>query len=90
MSTQWRVLIPLFVVVALMGCVAAEQSPSGEAAGPSSSIETIVFADYNWPSAQIQNRIAQYIVEKGMAIPPMWCLARLCRCSKGYAGGIFR
>ena len=69
MSTQWRVLIPLFVVVALMGCAPAEQGPSGEAAGPSSSKETIVFADYNWPSAQIQNRIAQYIVEVGYGYP---------------------
>jgi len=69
MSTQWRVLILLFVVVALMGCAPAEQSPSGEAAGPSGSIETVVFADYNWPSAQIQNRIAQYIVEKGYGYP---------------------
>lgn len=69
MSTQWRVLIPFFVVVALMGCAPAEPDSSGEAAGPSSSIETIVFADYNWPSAQIQNRIAQYIVEVGYGYP---------------------
>ena len=27
--------------------------------------DTIVFSDLNWSSAQIQNRIAQYIVEKG-------------------------
>ena len=30
---------------------------------------TIVFADYNWPSAQIQNRIAQYMVEEGLGYP---------------------
>ncbi len=30
---------------------------------------TIVFADYNWPSAQIQNRIAQYVVEEGLGYP---------------------
>ncbi len=27
--------------------------------------QTVIFSDLNWPSAQIQNRIAQYIVEKG-------------------------
>ena len=30
---------------------------------------TIVFSDLNWPSAQVQNRIAQYIVEKGYGYP---------------------
>ena len=31
--------------------------------------DTIVFSDLNWSSAQIQNRIAQYIIEKGYAYP---------------------
>ena len=31
--------------------------------------DTIVFSDLNWSSAQIQNRIAQYIVEKGYDYP---------------------
>lgn len=30
---------------------------------------TLVFSDLNWTSAQIQNRIAQYIVEKGYGYP---------------------
>jgi glycine betaine/proline transport system substrate-binding protein len=30
---------------------------------------TIVFSDLNWTSAQVQNRIAQYIVEKGYGYP---------------------
>ncbi len=53
----------------LVGCAPSEQSSSGALVASSSSIETIVFADYNWPSAQIQNRIAQYIVEKGYGYP---------------------
>ena len=69
MSTQCRVLIALLVVIAICGCVPAEQSVSDEAVAPSSSIETIVFSDLNWPSAQIQNRVAQYIVEKGYGYP---------------------
>ena len=69
MLTQWRVLIPFFVVIVLCSCAPAEQSSTGEAGAPSRSIETIFFADYNWPSAQIQNRIAQYIVEKGYGFP---------------------
>ena len=31
--------------------------------------ETIVFSDLNWTSAQVQNRIAQYIVEHGYGYP---------------------
>lgn len=33
------------------------------------SKETIVFSDLNWTSAQVQNRIAQYIVENGYGYP---------------------
>ena len=31
--------------------------------------ETIIFSDLNWSSAQLQNRIAQYLVEKGYSYP---------------------
>lgn len=31
--------------------------------------QTIVFADLNWTSAQMQNRVAQYLVEKGYGYP---------------------
>ena len=31
--------------------------------------ETIVFSDLNWTSAQVQNRIAQFIVEHGYGYP---------------------
>ena len=31
--------------------------------------ETIIFGDLNWPSALLQNRIAQYIVEHGYGYP---------------------
>lgn len=31
--------------------------------------ETIVFSDLNWTSAQVQNRIAQYIVKNGYGFP---------------------
>ena len=33
------------------------------------SRETIIFSDLNWTSAQVQNRIAQYIVEFGYGYP---------------------
>ena len=36
---------------------------------PEEPEETIVFSDLNWTSAQMQNRIAQYIVEKGYGYP---------------------
>ena len=63
------VLVLFILVIAFAGCVPAEQSSEGAGVFPPSSIETIVFADYNWASAQIQNRIAQYIVEKGYGVP---------------------
>ena len=31
--------------------------------------KTVIFSDLNWTSAQVQNRIAQYIVEKGYGYP---------------------
>lgn len=69
MFTRFKILILLLVVIAISGCVAAGPSDSTGAVAPSSSIEAIVFADLNWSSAQIQNRIAQYIVEKGYGYP---------------------
>ena len=44
--------------------------------------ETIVFSDLNWTSAQVQNRIAQYIVEHGYGYPPTSSWALPCLTSK--------
>ena len=66
MRSHYRLLILLLVIIVTGACVPAEQSaPSEAAAAPASSIETIIFSDLNWTSAQVQNRVAQYIVEKG-------------------------
>lgn len=40
-----------------------------EVMAPEGPKETIVFSDLNWASAQIQNRVAQYLVEKGYGYP---------------------
>jgi glycine betaine/proline transport system substrate-binding protein len=40
-----------------------------EIAPPPAARETIVFSDLSWTSAQVQNRIAQFIVEKGYGYP---------------------
>ena len=40
-----------------------------EVMAPEGPKETIVFSDLNWTSAQIQNRVAQYLVEKGYGYP---------------------
>ena len=40
-----------------------------EVAPPAGPKETIIFGDLNWPSALLQNRIAQYIVEYGYGYP---------------------
>lgn len=36
---------------------------------PTRERSTLIFSDLNWTSAQLQNRIAQYIVEKGYGYP---------------------
>ena len=36
---------------------------------PEAPKETIIFSDLNWSSAQVQDRIAQYIVDKGYGYP---------------------
>ncbi len=38
-------------------------------AAPEAVKDTIVFSDLNWTSAQVQNRIAQYIIEHGYGYP---------------------
>ncbi|MDE0141237.1 MAG: hypothetical protein OXN19_07165 [Caldilineaceae bacterium] len=67
MRAQYRILILLLIIALTAACAApAQQSaPSEEAAAPATTINTIIFSDLNWPSAELQNRIAQYIVEKG-------------------------
>ncbi len=73
MRTQYRILILSLIFIFVAGaCVpAGESAPSEDAAAPAApaapaaSIDTIIFSDLNWSSAQIQNRVAQYIVEKG-------------------------
>ena len=37
--------------------------------GPAWAKKTIIFADFGWDSAQVHNRIAGFIVEKGMGYP---------------------
>lgn len=39
------------------------------ASAPSGDKDEIIFSDLNWASAEIQNRIASYIVEKGYGYP---------------------
>ena len=70
MRGLYRSLILSLIVILVAGaCGPAEQSAPGEEAAapaaPAASIDTIIFSDLNWTSVQIQNRIAQYIVEKG-------------------------
>ena len=52
------------VVLALMAVVGCGESEA-EAEPP----PTLIFSDLNWASAQVQNRIAQYIVDKGYGYP---------------------
>ena len=56
----WPIAVVLGVVLMLAALAC------GSSATPK---EAIVFSDLSWTSAQVQNRIAQYIVEKGYGYP---------------------
>lgn len=49
--------------------VEVEKIVEVEVMAPEGPKEVIVFSDLNWTSAQVQNRIAQYIVEEGYGFP---------------------
>ena len=49
--------------------VEVEKIVEVEVMAPEGPKDTIVFSDLNWTSAQVQNRIAQYIVEEGYGFP---------------------
>ena len=69
----------LFVLIAAMAAVTAAAACSDPepvevekivvATPTAAPKETIIFSDLNWTSAQVQNRVAQYIVEKGYGYP---------------------
>ena len=61
MISRIRLLLLVVAMVAAMALSACDML-----AGPK---EPIVFSDLNWASAQVQNRVAQYIVEKGYGYP---------------------
>ena len=61
--SKCRLLVLAVALLAVVGAVACGESETTE------QKETIVFSDLNWTSAQVQNRIAQYLVEKGYGYP---------------------
>lgn len=67
------VLLLAFCLAMLTACRANSRTEPPEAAPEAvieeSPKETLVFADLNWDSAIIQNRIVQYLVEKGYGYP---------------------
>lgn len=63
MITRYMRLVLVVAMLAVMGITACGEQ---EAESPP---PTLIFSDLNWDSAQVQNRIAQYIVEKGYGYP---------------------
>ena len=59
----------LLLAVALLGIIAIGACGESGQEGADGPKETLVFNDLNWSSAQVQNRVAQYIVEKGYDYP---------------------
>ena len=61
-----RFAVLLIAVIAMLAMVAAAACGGGDG---DDEKETLVFSDLNWTSAQVQNRIAQYLVEMGYDYP---------------------
>ena len=58
-----------------------------EVEAPEGPKETIIFSDLNWTSAQVQNRIAQYIVEHGYGYPTDLVFGGTLPLFQGLRGG---
>ena len=58
-----------------------------EVEAPPGPKETIIFSDLNWTSAQVQNRIAQYIVEHGYGYPTDLVFGGTLPLFQGLRGG---
>ena len=63
MLTRYK-LFALTMISMLVLALAAACEDDGD-----SDKQTLVFSDLNWTSAQVQNRIAQYVVEMGYEYP---------------------
>ena len=61
--------VPVEVTRVVTEEVVKEVEKIVEVMAPEGPKETIIFGDLNWSSALLQNRIAQYIVEKGYGYP---------------------
>ena len=62
-------ILPTWVVPATAACSIPSESADSAAPAEPVSGKPVVFADLNWQSALIQNRVAQYLVEKGYGYP---------------------
>lgn len=65
--TRWLTLLLALMVGSFTGtaCAASPRDGSTSDVPEVAPRDILVFADFNWPSAQIQNRIVQYLAEKG-------------------------
>ena len=66
MRVRYMMFALAALLVAVMAVAACEEEEAAETEAPK---EAIVFSDLNWTSAQVQNRVAQYIVDKGYGYP---------------------
>ncbi|PKM76157.1 MAG: ABC transporter substrate-binding protein [Firmicutes bacterium HGW-Firmicutes-15] len=74
MRRSWKslcLLIGLIIVInpLLSGCSSSQSKEGGQISGQSTSI---VFADAEWESIKVHNRIAGYIVEHGYGYQPIY------------------
>ena len=63
---RWILILIALVAVSLVAAACGgDDNGDGDGDGADATKPTVVFSDLNWTSAQVQNRIAQFIVENG-------------------------
>ncbi len=65
MLSKYRLIAATMILLAVFAVIGCSQDEAAEEAEKG----TIIFSDLNWTSAQVQDRIAQYIVEVGYGYP---------------------
>ena len=58
-----------YLIVAALALLVAALALVGAACGGEEEKDPVIFSDLNWPSAEIQARVASYIVEHGYGYP---------------------
>jgi len=68
-KTLTMALVAILITTSACTAMPPPVASDDQGMAPEVPKQTIIFSDLNWSSAQVQNRVAQYIVEKGYDYP---------------------